>query len=362
MKRTSGYGLRLAGGALAAVLMLGTTPALANGGEGQNEGGSRSGDHHGGGDHPKPAPQGTVCGTVAKDAWRACQHDARSSFWLAVARCDNAGVTAPPKSLKGKHLSKHGSPAGQMCRKSAASDLRDGASQCSEQLGARQDVCDLLGGGPYAPVIDPASFSTTIDNPLLPLSPGTTFVYEGPTAAGLEHDEIVVTSNTREIMGVTCLAVHDTVKTDGEVTEDTTDWFAQDSAGNVWYFGEDSRQFEGGFLSGTEGSWLAGVDGALPGIIMEASPAVDDVYRQEFAIGTAEDMAQVVALDQSVSVPFGSFTNALETLEFSALEPGATEHKFYVPGVGFVLSIDDQTGDRLELISTTTVTPVARRR
>src|SRR6185369_9184112 len=117
-----------------------------------------------------------------------------------------------------------------------------------------------------------------------PLVPGTTFVYEGQTADGFGHDEFAVTHNTKVILGVTCVEVHDVATLDGDVVEDTLDWFAQDNAGNVWYFGENSKQLEDGLVVGVEGSWTAGIDGAKPGIVMEAAPAVGDVYRQEFSV------------------------------------------------------------------------------
>jgi len=371
MKHSSTYGLRILGGAMVALLVSWNAPAFAHGGEGDDDDQGEHAGHHDPGDdddqgedehehpgkppeHPKP-PGGSACRNVAKDAFLACLNDAGSSFWLSVAQCDNAPPAPKPMAMpmKAKRHSKPPHPPGGACKQTASSDLRDATSECKDQQGARQDVCKLLGGGPYNPVIDPANFSTTIDNPFNPLVPGTTFVFEGMTADGLEHDEVTVTSNTRVIMGVTCVAVQDTVTLAGQVTEDTTDWFAQDSAGNVWYFGEDSRQFTDGFLSGTEGSFVAGVDGALPGIIMEAHPAVGDAYRQEFSIGIAEDIAQVVATDAAVSVPFVSSPTSLETLESSPLEPGATEHKFYVQDIGVVLTVDDQTGDRSELISVT---------
>jgi hypothetical protein len=279
------------------------------------------------------------CKDIAKDTSKACQNSASESYWLAIARCDNA----PGQDKKGA------------CPKAAAKDQKDAKGECKDQLDARLDICKQLGGGKYSPPIVPADFSTTIDNPLFPLKPGTTFHYEGDTASGHEIDTFEVTHDTRTLMGVTCVAVHDSSTLDGVLSEDTIDWFAQDAAGNVWYFGEDSRQYEDGFLVGIEGSWQAGVDDALPGIVMEAAPMAGDVYRQEFAIGAAEDMADVVALGQSASVPFGSFTNALETHEFSGLEPSANERKYYVPNVGFVLSIDDEAGgERLELVSITT--------
>jgi hypothetical protein len=146
--------------------------------------------------------------------------------------------------------------------------------------------------------------------------------------------------------------VHDQGFLDGELTEDTFDWYAQDKAGNVWYFGEDSKTIEDGQVVSTEGSWEAGVNGARPGVIMLAAPEIGVRYQQEFAAGVAEDMAKVVSLTESVTVPYGSFTGCLKTLEWSPLEPGAREYKFYAPGVGELLEIDAKgSGQPLELIS-----------
>jgi hypothetical protein len=293
-------------------------------------------------------PHGGACNAVARDTLRACWHSAMDDYWIAKANCDNApsGTDSPGGAASA-------SGAGNDCDRSALQDRNDALQVCADQLQLRKQICNQLGGGPYSPSIDAANFSTTIDNPYSPMVPGTTFVYEGQTADGFDHDEVHVTSDTRTILGVPCVAVRDTESLDGVLSEDTTDWFAQDSDGNVWYFGEDARQYTDGFLSGTEGSWVAGVDGALPGIVMEANPKVGDVYRQEYAIGDAEDMAQVLAFGQSVSVPYGSYSDALETFEFSGLEPGSTEHKYYESGLGLLLAVDDQTGDRSELVSVT---------
>ena len=194
----------------------------------------------------------------------------------------------------------------------------------------------------YQPVIDPANFvsSITTPNPLYPLVPGTVFLYEGLTADGAEeHVSVTVTSGTYQIMGVTCVVVLDSVFTGEEATEITTDWYAQDLAGNVWYFGEAAADNENGVLTSTAGSWEAGVDGALPGIVMPANPFPAQVYRQEYYACEAEDMAQVLALGQSLKVPFGSFANCVKTREWTPLEPGVTEEKWYVPGVGFIRSM-----------------------
>ncbi len=197
--------------------------------------------------------------------------------------------------------------------------------------------------------INPADFGGPIDNRWFPLDPGTTYVTDSPDGAMV--DRFAVTRDTRVLDGVTCIAVSDIARVDGEIEEKTTDYFAQDRAGNVWYFGEQTATFENGQVVSTEGSWLAGVDGAQPGIIMEANPKVGDAYAQENAPGVAQDQAQVLGLHQTVSTPFGNLGNALETNEFSPLDPpGNNEHKFYVKGVGFVLAIDQATGEIEQLV------------
>jgi hypothetical protein len=278
------------------------------------------------------------CEEVAESQLKACQNSAQETYWIAIARCDNDAAEDPQGA----------------CPKAALQDLKAERADCDDQLDARDEICDQLGGGKYNPVINPANFSTNITNPYFPLKPGTTFVYEGDTADGRERDEFQVTRKTRTFLGVKCVEVRDKVSVDGELTEDTLDWFAQDKAGNVWYFGEESKQIEDGIIVGIDGSWQAGVDDAKPGIVMEAKPQVGDNYRQEYLISEAEDNAEVIALGQTINVHGKTYKNALVTHEFSGLEPSANERKFYVPNVGFVLVIDDETGDRSELVSITT--------
>ena len=203
----------------------------------------------------------------------------------------------------------------------------------------------------YAPSIDPADFTTKIDNKYFPLKPGTTFVYRGKTADATEGDTVKVTSDTRNIMGVECVVVDDRVTEDGKLTEKTYDWYAQDKEGNVWYFGEDSKEYENGKVKSTGGSWEAGKDGAKPGIIMPASPKVGETYRQEYYKGEAEDMARALKLDGSAKVPYGSFDHVLVTREWTPLEPNIAEHKYYAPGVGNVLEVATKgPQERLELV------------
>ena len=181
-------------------------------------------------------------------------------------------------------------------------------------------------------------FVAGVNNPFFPLLPGMTYVYEGKKGNTPTRDEVTVTHDTRVIDGVTTMVVHDAAFEDDVLAEDTLDYYAQDRDGNVWYFGEDTKELDpSGNVVSTEGSWLAGVNGARPGIIMEAHPAVGDRYAQENAPGVAQDMAEVLSLDATPDIPFGGkFPNCLETEETSPLEPGVVEHKFYAPEIGLL--------------------------
>jgi hypothetical protein len=216
-----------------------------------------------------------------------------------------------------------------------------------EEESDAEDGCEV--DTSYQPTIVPADFVSGVDHPLFPLVPGTTSTYEG----GGETVVVSVTSNTRLLMGVTCIEVRDTVTVGGVVTEDTLDWFAQDVAGNVWYFGEDTKEYEEGKVVSTAGSWAAGVGGAQPGIVMLADPKVADVYRQEYLACQAEDAAEVVALGESVSVPYGDFNVCLRTRDYTPLDPMTNEYKWYCPGVGQVAEVDLWTGKRVALVSVT---------
>ena len=210
---------------------------------------------------------------------------------------------------------------------------------------------DEKAGEAYSPDINPANFSTRIDNKYFPLKPGTTFVYRGKTKDATEGDVVAVTSDTKRIMGVECVVVNDRVTEDGELTEQTYDWYAQDKKGNVWYFGEDSKEYENGKVKSTAGSWEAGKDGAEPGIIMPADPKVGETYRQEYYKGEAEDMAKVLSRDESTTVPYGSFDHVLMTNEWTPLEPNTAEHKYYAVGVGNILEVAVKGPmERLELV------------
>jgi len=280
------------------------------------------------------AAQPGACDQTARDAQLSCEREASGEYWLGVAVCDNLPAADQRE-----------------CGRQAQTIRLEVLGECDAHFESRQEICAELGRGAYNPVIAPENFLTVVDNPLFPLVPGTTFVYEGPTEGGTEHIEFVVTRETKEIMGVTCVQVRDTVTVDGELVEDTLDWFAQDVDGNVWYFGENSKDYEDGLIVSLDGSWTAGIDGAKPGIIMKAAPRVGELYRQEFAIGEAEDVARVLSLSQSVTVPYGAYSNCLQTQDFAPLDPDAIEHKFYAPGVGQVLTVHVDTGTRVELVN-----------
>jgi hypothetical protein len=201
----------------------------------------------------------------------------------------------------------------------------------------------------YAPKIDPENFATVVNHPFYPLVPGSKYVYR--ERGGSEKVEVSVTNLTKQILGVTCTVVESYEYDGDELIEETFDWFAQDLDGNVWYFGEKTHTFKDGKLADSAGSWEAGVDGAQPGIIMPGTLKVGNSYRQEYYAGKAEDMGQVVRLDDSVTVPFGYFKGVLVTKDWTPLEPDLFEHKYYSAGVGLVL---EQGGDeRVELISYT---------
>jgi hypothetical protein len=193
---------------------------------------------------------------------------------------------------------------------------------------------------PYAPAIDPAAFSTTIDNPFMPLTPGTRMIYESDTAQGHQRTTSEVTRDTRMIMGVTTVVVHDTVTLNGTPSEDTLGWFAQDRDGNVWYFGEATKAFDAGTVD-TTGSFEAGVDGAEPGIVMPGQPEVGDQYRQEYSRGVAEDTGEVLSLTGTETTPLtGPVKDLVVTKDTDLLDPtGPAENKYYARGVGLILTV-----------------------
>jgi uncharacterized membrane protein YkoI len=194
-------------------------------------------------------------------------------------------------------------------------------------------------------------FSTNITNPYFALTPGTKLTYLAKKSdGGQERGEFYVTSETKTVAGIETVVVWDRVWLNGSLTEDTRDWFAQDKDGNVWYFGEDTAELENGVVVNQAGSWEAGVDGAEPGIIMEANPKVGDVYKEEYYAGKAEDKAEIISLNEEVKVPFGSFSGCLQTKNYTPLEPNLVEYKYYCKEVGnTALEIDAEDNEKFEL-------------
>ena len=183
------------------------------------------------------------------------------------------------------------------------------------------------------PTIDPADFVAAIDNPYLPFTPGARWVYEGDVDGEHERIEVTVTADRHEVLGISAVVVSDINYVNGALVAQTFDWYAQDRAGNVWYLGEDTEEYEDGKLVGTEGSWEAGVDGAVPGIFMLAEPVAGDAYRQH-GVGETEELAEVVHRGAARSIGLGDYRDVLVVREWSASEPEVVEEKSYAPSVG----------------------------
>jgi hypothetical protein len=293
-------------------------------------------DDDGDNDDDDNRPTG-ACTQTAEVALKACQYEALDDFWMAIGNCKN--LSDPVARAE--------------CRDEARRALKEARKLCTEQFEARLELCEDLGEERYDPQIDPAMFvdpaeigNTIAPNPYYPLVRGAMRIYRG----GAETVTVTVTEDTKVILGVTCAVIRDVVEDNGEVIEDTKDWFAQDVHGNVWYFGEIAQDFEDGELVSIDGSWTAGADGAKAGIIMKAAPKVRKVYRQEFSLGNAEDAAEVISLAGSAEVPAASCSDCLVTKDFTPIDPDAVEHKYYKPGVGLILEVNVETGERMELV------------
>ena len=210
---------------------------------------------------------------------------------------------------------------------------------------------------PYDPDL-PEAWADAVTNPYLPLVPGTVLTYAGDTADGTETIVVEVLTLPRVVNGVTAVVVHDQVFLDGELIEDTYDWYAEDADGNVWYLGEETEEIEDGVVVSTEGSWEWNVDGALPGIYMWADPSahMGQEYRQEYYEDEAEDWGKVVAVGETVVVPYGTLTGCVVTEDWNALEGRAEtlENKYYCPGIGVALEAGvNDTSVRVELMERT---------
>ncbi len=279
------------------------------------------------------------CTRTTNAAIKACSFEGADKFWIAQGKCNNLST--------------------QFERKKCLEEAGDAQSmkemECKAQFEARLGVCKAVGEAPYDPKIipsmfvDPAEIGKSVKpNKCFPLIPGRSLIYKG----GTETITVTVTTDTKEIEGVTCAVVRDVVETEGEVKEDTTDWFAQDTQGNVWYFGEIVQNLEDGELVNLAGSWKAGVNGAKIGIAMKANPLVKGVYRQKLLLGEAEDVAKVLSVTASAQAAAASCSaDCMLTKDYTPISPDKIEYKYYAPGIGFVLEVDPATGQRgVELV------------
>jgi hypothetical protein len=213
----------------------------------------------------------------------------------------------------------------------------------------------------YTVSISGANLSRTVANRYFPAPSGATWTYEGVTKDGVERINVAVLSATdlkgsKTVMGFDARVIRDTVFLDGQLIEDTWDWYGQDAAGNVWYIGEDTAEYENGAVVCNCGAWEWGVNGALPGYQMLANPQVGAAYRQEFYDNEAEDIAEVVATNVTETVRAGTFSGCIRTREMSVIDRSYEEFKTYCPGIGLVL---EQAGtERIELISYSGLTPL----
>jgi hypothetical protein len=270
---------------------------------------------------------------AARHQRTSCQAQVLSDYWLAIANAGHLETKAEQNEAAGE----------------AREEYYEARELCQDQYIARRELIDDLEEVKYNPDIDPADFDTPISNPYFPLTIGLVREYEGESEDGTETIVVTVTDETREILGVECIAVRDTVFLDGEEVEDTFDFYAIDNEGNVWYFGESTVEIEDGWIANTDGAWIAGEDDAKPGIIMPAVPTVGDIYRQEYLASEAEDAAEILSTTETVEIDFDTFEDCVQTADFTPIEPDTLEHKFHAPGVGTIVEVDVESGDSVEL-------------
>ena len=299
------------------------------------------------------------CNTIAKNARIACNAEVNDDYWIAIGNCNN--------------ISDRGDRA--ECKQDAWAERKEAKEECADQFEARRDLCEALGEKYYNPTIVPTNFVDPDDigdsvatNLYFPLVVGNKWVYQGDTDEGTETITVEVLDETKEIeypedsgnMFI-CRVVRDVVELDGEVIEDTDDWYAQATNGDIWYFGEISQVFEDGELVELEGSWKAGKEGAHPGILIQNDPQPENIYRQEYWLAEAEDVAEVINRGEETVIvqdpPVTYDDDVLKTKDFTPIEPDVFEYKYYAPGVGLLkeeaFEDGEATGEVVELISAT---------
>ena len=242
-------------------------------------------------------------------------------------------------------------PRGRALALAAVGTLWLSACNGTSSGGASNGSAVSLPQGSDTVTLDPADFTVKVTNPYWPMAPGDRWVYEEHDLTGaVTHDEVTVLDETEKVNGIEALVVHDLATQDGVTVEDTTDWYAQDSDGNLWYLGEKTAEYQNGQPNSTEGSWKYGEDGAQAGIALPAKPETGVQYRQEYRKGEAEDHAIVLSTDEQAQTPTGTYTGALLTRDTSPLEPELVELKWYAKGVGPVLTLTpsgEQTWEQL---------------
>jgi hypothetical protein len=287
------------------------------------------------------------CAASARLLRYACAADVRDDFFTATAQCLDTSATD------------------DACFEAAEEELDEARDECHEIFGARLEICEALDDASHEPAFGPAFAAEFVNpadigggvapNPYFPLVPGNRWVYESED----ETVTVEVLEETKLIDGITCVTVNDVVTEDDIVVEDTDDWFAQDVDGNVWYCGEIALNYE--LFDGddpelpelvdVEGSWKHGRDGAEAGMLIPLAPELGQIIRQEVKYADAEDAIEILSITATESAPGGACVeNCLQTRDFTALEPDAEEHKYYAPGIGLIVEVDPDSGERLELI------------
>lgn len=316
------------------------------------------------------------CSKTSQAAFKACNKKAKDDYWITIGNCNNL-FDAEDRAD---------------CRRDAKAKVMDDSQACQNQRQARLGLCTETGEAPYDPALDPDDFfvpseiTTGNANEYFPLIQGTKWVYEarGASEELLERITIIVTKDVKTIEYpensgnlFRCTVINDVVEAfiggdenDDDnyiVIEDTLDWYIQSKeTNNVVYMGENVRDFEEDLdgkaeLVAIDGSWKAGRESSKPGILMWGDPDPDGsehpLYRQEFSLGNAEDVAELISKgEESVSVPFGTYEeDVLKTKDWTPIAPEVFEYKFYAPGIGMVEELNPETGEHVVLIEKSTI-------
>jgi len=300
--------------------------------------------------------QGMFCSATAQALFRACDNEISNDYWVGVGICINESDDAD--------------------RRECFADVRqahaEGQQLCREQRAGRRGACDLLGEARYDPPFEPQAFDADFanlgnPNPYFPLAIGSQWEFRSQT----QSTKVQVLNETKLIDEVRCIVVRDEVREDGDLIESTNDWYAQAKDGNVWYCGEETGSFESfdgdrprkPELVSIDGSFKAGREGDKPGIIFQASPTVGQAYVEESSLTNAEDATVILStsysygrnptLDELVPAALARalcHTDCIVTRNFSLLEPGVFERKYYARGIGVFLEVEPESGEVVRLV------------